>query len=290
MPPAPAPTTRALPYALEIGGGVLAILTFCFLAGGASPTPSAAHRKPKLPAPVASASASASASTAPAPPTAAPAPSPSLVVLASASAPAPAIASAPVEAVRGHRPRANGAGSPDLDGDRVRITPGTRVLLFGDSMAQSSISARLGELVKARGGTLEFDGWTSSTTAKWAAGDRLSRLLERVNPDVVFIVLGSNECFLGDPSKAVPHVKSIVSQLAGRACVWVGPPVWKGETGIVGVERDGSSPCAFYDSGKLAIERYDDGIHPSYKGGIHWGDEVWKAAVEQSPGNAFAGR
>ncbi len=157
-------------------------------------------------------------------------------------------------------------------------------------MVQAGLSMRLGNLVKARGGTLEFDGWTSSTTAKWAAGDRLAKLLDRVNPDVVFIALGSNECFLGDPSKAAPHVRTIVAQLAGRQCVWLGPPVWKGETGIVSVERDGSAPCAFYDSGKLEIERYEDGIHPNLKGGIYWGDEVWKAAVEASPAAALGGR
>lgn len=272
---------------LEIGGGVVAILAFCALAGGASPIASGARRKAKAPQapPSASVAASPSISAAPAPSAA-----PSPVIVASASPPARPTASAKIEAVRGRRPSANGAASADLDGDRVRVSPGSRVLLFGDSMAQSGISTRLGELVKARGGTIEVDGWTSSTTAKWAAGDRLSKLLDRVNPDVVFIVLGSNECFLGDPSKAAPHVRSIVAQLGGRQCVWVGPPLWKGETGIVNVERDGSAPCAFYDSGKLAIERYDDGIHPNLKGGIHWANEVWKAAVEQAPTGAFAGR
>ena len=53
------------------------------------------------------------------------------------------------------------------------------------------------------------------------------------------------------------------------------------ETGIVGVERDNSTPCAFYESGKLEIERYEDGIHPNLAGGIYWGNKVWEAVVER---------
>jgi hypothetical protein len=293
--------TAKLALAAEIAGGVAALLAFCALAGGASPTVSAAHRKAKV-APTASAPASASASGAPSPSIGAPAAFASASASASASAKpsAPsarplAVASAATEPVRGKRVRpgavADGLGalgSPELDGDRLRIAPGARVLVFGDSMVQAGLAMRLGNLVKARGGTLEFDGWTSSTTLKWATGDRLAKLLERVNPDVVFIALGSNECFLGDPVKAAPNVRAIVAQLAGRQCVWVGPPVWKGETGIVGVERDASSPCAFYDSGKLEIKRYEDGIHPNLEGGIYWANKVWEASVEPMPGAPLA--
>jgi lysophospholipase L1-like esterase len=286
----------------EIAGGVAALLAFCALAGGASPTVSAARRKAKVAPTAASApaaSTSASAVAAAASPSGAPAPSataPLIVMSAAPSAKPLAVASAVTEPVRGKRPRPLDAGggtlpsgaSPDLDGDRLRIAPGARVLVFGDSMVQAGLAMRLGNLVKARGGTLEFDGWTSSTTAKWATGDRLAKLLERVNPDVVFIALGSNECFLGDPVKAAPNVRAIVAQLAGRQCVWVGPPVWKGETGIVGVERDASSPCAFYDSGKLEIKRYEDGIHPNLEGGIYWANKVWEASVEPMPGAPLA--
>ncbi len=296
------PASR-LALGAEIVGGVSALLAFCALAGGASPTISAARRKAKL-APTTSASVRASAAASASAPAIGGAPSgpvssASAPLLLASAAPSArpvvsAAATAPSEPVRGKRVRAvaeggvGALGGADLDGDRVRIAPGARVLVFGDSMVQAGLAMRLGNLVKARGGTLEFDGWTSSTTTKWAAGDRLAKLLERVNPDVVFIALGSNECFLGDPVKVAPNVRAIVAQLAGRQCVWLGPPVWKGETGIVGVERDASSPCAFYDSGKLEIKRYEDGIHPNLEGGIYWANKVWEASVEPMPGTPLA--
>ncbi len=258
----------------EILGGAATLLAFCALAGGASPESSGAHRKVKA--------AASSAIDAKPPPNAAPPAARELAPLAAPSASAPSAPS--TEPVHGGRAGLVGdSGSADLDVARVRVNVGTRVLLFGDSMVNAGLAMRLGNLVKARGGTLEFDGWTSSTTAKWASGERLASLLDRVNPDVVFIALGSNECFMDDPTKAAPNVKAIVAALAGRQCVWIGPPIWKGETGIVGVERRASAPCAFYDSGQLEIARYPDGIHPNLEGGIHWANAVWSALVEPLP-------
>jgi lysophospholipase L1-like esterase len=290
---APSTPHSKLALAAEIGAGVVAFVAFCALAGGASPTASTVRRR----AVVAKTAASAHPIAAPEAASSAP------VVIASASASTVspiatndvvAVASAvPVHGHRARQPRGEGGGggvgSLDLDGDRVRIGSGSRVLLFGDSMVEAGLAQKLGALVKARGGTFEADGWTSSTTTMWATKDRLPRLLERVNPDVVFIALGSNECFLGDPKKAAPQVEAIVAQLQGRACVWLGPPVWKGETGIVSIERDHSTPCAFYDSGKLAIERYQDGIHPTPKGGGFWAVQVWGAAVEAAGSPLLAG-
>ncbi len=122
--------------------------------------------------------------------------------------------------------------------------------------------------------------WVSSTTSSWSKGDRLDNLLAVHRPDVVIVALGANEVFLPAPEAVAPRVRSIVQKFAARPCVWVSPPLWKGETGIVAVERANSAPCGFYDSGAVKVERAKDGIHPTPKGGNDWADAVFAAIVE----------
>jgi lysophospholipase L1-like esterase len=153
-------------------------------------------------------------------------------------------------------------------------------LVFGDSTVDAGFSQRLKALVEERGGTLVADGWTSSTTKTWAQGNRLSVLLAHSQPDVVIVVLGANEVFLPAPEQATANIRAIARRLAGRPCVWVSPPIWKGETGIVGVERRASAPCQFFDSGVLTLARQPDGIHPNTKGGATWAEAFWRTHVD----------
>jgi len=164
----------------------------------------------------------------------------------------------------------------------LAIAKGTKVLVFGDSMVDAGFAQRLQKLVEARGGTLVHDAWTSSSTTSWSKGERLDNLLVVHKPDVVIVALGANEVFLPSPEAVAPRVRSIVQKLAPRACLWVSPPLWKGETGIVGVERANSAPCGFYDSGSVVVERAKDGIHPTPKGGSDWADAVFLAVASES--------
>jgi len=158
------------------------------------------------------------------------------------------------------------------------IGPGTTVLLLGDSMVNAGLGARLEKLVNERGGIFMKDSWTSSNTKTWAESERLTKLMDDIEPDVVFLVIGSNEVYLMD-KQAASNVEKVVTKLEGRPCAWIGPPVWKGQNGIVEIERDHSSPCAFFDSSHLKLERQYDGIHPNTKGGATWADAVWEATV-----------
>ena len=153
------------------------------------------------------------------------------------------------------------------------------MLVFGDSFVDAGLSQRLKKHVQERGGKLLADSWTSSTTVAWSSGDRLNNLLAAFKPDVVFISIGANEVFLPAPEARAQYVRSIVKRLAGRPCVWVGTPLWKGETGITAVERANAPPCAYFDSSALEIARNPDKIHPSPKGGAAWADAVWDASV-----------
>ncbi len=164
--------------------------------------------------------------------------------------------------------------------NKLTVTKGTKVLVFGDSMVDAGFAQRLQKLVESRGATLVHDSWVSSSTTSWSKGDRLDNLLVVHRPDVVIVALGANEVFLPAPEAVAPRVRTIVHKLAPRPCVWVSPPLWKGETGIVSVERTNAAPCSFYDSGAVKVERAKDGIHPTPKGGSDWAEAVFAAVVE----------
>ena len=163
------------------------------------------------------------------------------------------------------------------------IGQGTRVLVFGDSFVAAGFQQRLAKLVEARGGVFFADSWTSSSTSSWDKASRLAALLQKAKPDVVIVALGANEVFMPSPEALSGHVKNIVARLGDRACVWSSPPLWKGETGIVKVERENSAPCSFFDPGVVAIPKGKDGIHPTMQGGEIWADALWGSMVSPAP-------
>jgi lysophospholipase L1-like esterase len=234
------------------GASVAAVLLAIGLAGAFSSPVLAKGKKRAKKTPVVLATVSASASAAP---------------VSSASA-APSVSASAASVIN----------QPAIA--KLTINKGTKVLVFGDSMVDAGFAQRLQKLVEARGATLVHDAWTSSSTTSWSKGDRLDNLLVVHRPDVVIVALGANEVFLPAPEAVAGRVRTIVNKLAPRPCIWVSPPLWKGETGIVGVERNNSAPCGFYDSGAVKVERAKDGIHPTPKGGSDWADAVFAAVVE----------
>lgn len=161
---------------------------------------------------------------------------------------------------------------------RFTITKGTRVLVFGDSMVTSGLGVYLQERVAARGGKLFLVSKGSSTTATWSEGRELERLLSLTHPDIVLVVLASNELFVPNPRARDYAVRSIVQRIGSRPCLWVGPAPWLPEKGIIGVVRDASAPCRFFDSTSLTLERQADRIDPTLQGGKAWADAVWQDA------------
>ncbi len=53
-----------------------------------------------------------------------------------------------------------------------------------------------------------------------------------------------------------------------------------------GVLRDNVSPCVFYDSYDLTLERQPDGLHPSQAAAKIWADGFW-AFAGQNPASAL---
>ncbi len=175
---------------------------------------------------------------------------------------------------KGRTPRktASQNGASDATEELPR---GTLVLHVGDSFA-GALGVPLGQRLKARGvrSVLEFQ--TSSYVPTWASGTELPLYVARYNPDLVIVTLGANEFEVPNPDQRASSVRRLVRVLGGRPCVWVSPPRWKQDTGILAVIRDNVRPCRYLDSDSIVqnVERKRDHIHPSDSGREAWADAV----------------
>jgi hypothetical protein len=214
-----------------------------------------AHREPEV-RPRAAESATPKEEVAPAPPQPTPEP---------ATEPVPETAPTPEPVAR----------------NPIAIRKGTRVLMFGDSMVTSGLGVYLEERVVAQGGKFFHISKPSSTTLTWTEGRALQDLVLRTRPDVVIVVLASNELFVPNPHARIQDVRTIVQRIGARPCLWIGPAPWRPEKGIIGVVRESSGPCRFFDSSTLTLERGPDHIHPTLFGGKTWANAVWQDAFAE---------
>jgi hypothetical protein len=150
------------------------------------------------------------------------------------------------------------------------------VLHIGDSFALAGFSQALRPKMKALHVRYEVRSEQSSYTVSWAP--KMELLLANTQPDLVIINLGANEVANIDPPAHGPAVRRISQLIGDRPCVWVSPPLWRKDTGIIDVIRENSAPCRFFDSDALVpgpIPRQADKIHPNEKGGQLWADAFW---------------
>ena len=156
------------------------------------------------------------------------------------------------------------------------IPPNTAVLHIGDSFVLAGFAQALKPRMKELGVRYQVKSEQSSYTVTWAA--KLERLVADTQPDLVIITLGANEVTNTDPPAHAPAVRRIVKIIGQRPCVWVSPPLWRKDTGIIDVIRENTAPCRYFDSDALVpqpIPRQSDKIHPSRAGGAIWAAAVW---------------
>jgi lysophospholipase L1-like esterase len=173
------------------------------------------------------------------------------------------------------------AVDPDPTVPPIPVGKGTRVLIFGDSMVTSGLGTSLQARVVARGGKFFSVSKGSSTSRTWNESHELEELLVLTHPDVVIVVLGSNELFVPNPRARIHDIQGVVRRIGARRCLWIGPSPWRPEKGIVGVVRESASPCRFFDSTPVDIVKGADGIHPTIQGGRAWADAVWQGSFAE---------
>ena len=154
----------------------------------------------------------------------------------------------------------------------------SRVLLIGDSM-----TGWMAERLNAYGVQNDFEVatvvWDGSTIAQWAeSAPRLIELVDKLQPQAVFISLGLNELFEKNPSRLASEVDAIVEAIGDRPILWIGPPSWPEHS-------EGEELCNFlntrlgeghyFNSFSLDLDRQSkSNPHPSREGIIEWIDEV----------------
>lgn len=165
------------------------------------------------------------------------------------------------------------------------------VLHIGDSFVHAFLWQNLRPRFLATHTQYVVQATTATYTTTWASSPTLDEWLAR-RPSLVLVTLGANEVEMAIPEQHARAVESIAKKIAstGAACVWIAPPMWKNETGILGVIHDHCAPCLFFDSdavlgGLTPQERQGDRIHPNRRGGERWAQAFWDWLAEhRDPG------
>jgi lysophospholipase L1-like esterase len=164
---------------------------------------------------------------------------------------------------------------------RERQAPHAWVLHIGDSFAHAFLRQNLGPRFHAAGAAYVVDATSSTFTTTWASDPELDQWLAR-RPALVLVTLGANEFDLPSPTLRGRDVATIARKIAasGASCVWIAPPMWTRDTGILQVIYEHCGPCVYFDSdallGGLATdERQRDRVHPNKRGGARWAEVFW---------------
>ena len=117
---------------------------------------------------------------------------------------------------------------------------------------------------------------TASYIPNWSYDGDVPKFVSTYHPDLVLITLGANEIEIPKPEMRAGPIKHLVGELGGRPCVWVAPPLWKPDTGLLKVIKDNIAPCRYLDSNALVhdLPRGRDKIHPNPEG-----REIWAKIV-----------
>jgi hypothetical protein len=233
-----------------------------------------------------------------------------LASLAFACGPPPEVIHAPPPAAVTAAPSASVSAAPSVSVDPVPaptaivsvaptappppapppIPPNTVVLSVGDSFLLAGFSQALKPKLLSLGVRYEVRSEQSSYTVTWAG--KMELVVANTQPDLVIINLGANEMSNTDPPTHANAVRRIVKYIGDRPCVWVSPPSWRKDTGILDVIRQNTAPCRFFDSDehvKEPIPRQSDKIHPNSEGGAIWAAAFWKwLQEERAPAEAPA--
>jgi hypothetical protein len=159
----------------------------------------------------------------------------------------------------------------------VELPVGTKVLQVGDSFA-AALGIELGKRLKAAGVRTSLEYKTASYVPTWAFGPDLPKMVSTYQPDLVLVTLGANEIEIPDPAGRAGAVQRLVKKLGDRPCVWILPPLWKPDTGLMQVIKDNATPCKVLDSSALVkdLPRGPDHIHPNQQGRETWAEAVFQ--------------
>ncbi len=156
-----------------------------------------------------------------------------------------------------------------------------RILIFGDSMVLN-LMIRLADYCQENGHQVFPVVWYASTTLAWGTQDKLDRFIKKYRPTFIIVVLGSSEIFIKNIADRAKWVRRINEKIGPRKYIWVGPPIWRKDTGINQMLERAVGPQHYFRSSDLTLEREADGIHPTPPGAVEWMDAISRWIVQRS--------
>ncbi len=155
-------------------------------------------------------------------------------------------------------------------------TTAKNILFIGDSMLEG-LAPRLAAYCDVSGHTLVEVIWYSSSTLCWGESARLTELINKYQPNYIFVCLGANELYVPDIKRARrPYLKKMLAEIGDIPYVWIGPPNWDEDTGINDLLAQELGRGCFYLSANDKFERSRDGAHPTRASAQEWMDRVIK--------------
>lgn len=133
---------------------------------------------------------------------------------------------------------------------------------------------------------VRYDAHTDASAGlhSFATSRKLEELVRQKSPDVVLLTLGMNNLTALHAEQYEADVRSIVEQVGGRPCWWVGPlSINRPDNGLIALLARTTAPCGWTSSYELVIERQPDAIHPTQRGASKWADEIWTALGPGAP-------
>ncbi len=161
-----------------------------------------------------------------------------------------------------------------------------RVLHVGDSTLgfTQGLALEMRERFEPLG--IHYDAHTEASAGlhTFATSKKLEDLIREKSPDVVLLTLGMNNLTALHPDSYEEDVRSLVEQVGGRPCWWIGPlSIPHKDNGLIAVLARATAPCGWMSSYELAIERQPDAIHPTQRGASRWADTIWAALGPTAP-------
>lgn len=161
-----------------------------------------------------------------------------------------------------------------------------KILAIGDSMAQG-LEPHFLKLAKDYNSTILTKYKIGSSTFHWSKDKNIINEIKQLSPDIVLIVLGSNE-WQGDNNpklrRAAKKLTEDISKL-GISYIWIGPPVKSAQNYNKMLCSVAQKNCV-YDFSELNVSRGKDKIHPTPNGFAMWSKIILnKLKKEEKFGN-----
>lgn len=173
---------------------------------------------------------------------------------------------------------AGGVGLLTVATRRPKLGPGSRVLLFGDSMAVG-LNQHMPQLADEAGVAYTGSGIVGTRIDQWARDTWLDQALQDFKPTLILVSLGTNDeaTAPGAVERERPAFETLLGKLTatGADVVWIGPPELPfPRQGVSDMIR--SAVPYYFRSEQLDIPRGPDNLHPNAAGYAGWAGAIWR--------------